>query len=235
MVLAIMQPYLFPYLGYFHLIQACDTFVFYDDVAYIKQGWINRNRLQLGQQEFLFTLPLDNPGSFRLIREIAPHSRLYPDWKSKFLKTLEQSYSKAPYYPEMLQIVTHTLNAESQSIADICRMGIFSICNYLGLNKNWITSSTQFQNNHLHGVERVLDICAQTGATHYINASGGRELYAQEVFARHQLRLSFVHASLPAYTHRNIPALPGLSILDLIAWMPLDELQQALQSYSLEP
>ena len=235
MVLAIMQPYLFPYLGYFHLIHACDTFVFYDDVTYIKQGWINRNRLQLGKQEFLFTLPLDNPGSFRNIREIAPHPRLYPDWKTKFFKTLEQSYGKAPYYTEMLNLVSATLEGEPESIADICRTGILSICDYFGIHKNWIRSSVQFQNDHLHGVDRVLDICQQTRATHYINASGGRVLYTQERFAQQNLRLSFVHSTLPPYTHRTIPALAGLSILDLIAWLPQDELKQSLQSYTLQP
>lgn len=235
MVLAIMQPYLFPYLGYFHLIHACDTFVFYDDVAYIKQGWINRNRLQLGDKEFLFTLPLDNPGSFRKIKDIAAHPRLFPDWKNKFLKTMEQSYAKAPYFQEMHQLASLTLNAEAASIGDICRNGILAVCDYLGIQKNWINSSSQFQNDQLSGVTRVLDICRQTGATHYLNAAGGRALYAQEVFASHHLKLSFVQSSLPTYSHARIPALPGLSILDLIAWIPREELQEALQSYTLEP
>lgn len=234
MMLAIMQPYLFPYLGYFHLIKACDTFVFYDDVSYIKQGWINRNRLQLGSQEFLFTLPLDNAGSFRKIREIPTHTKLYPDWKNKFYKTLDQSYKKAPYFPEMREMVSKTLEAPAESIADICRTGILEICAYLGIEKNWIPSSTVFQNDHLQSVERVLDICKQTKASHYINAAGGRALYAQETFAAQGLKLSFVKSSLPTYSHHSLPALPGLSMLDSIAWLSKEELSIHLNLYQLE-
>ncbi len=136
MNLGIMQPYIFPYLGYFHLIDACDTFVFYDDVSYIKQGWINRNRLQLGSLEYLFTIPLDNPGSFRKICEIPTHPKLFLDWKNKFYKTLEQSYSKAPFYPAMLEIVTNTFNIPAGNIGEICKTSIYQVCDYLNIQKN---------------------------------------------------------------------------------------------------
>jgi len=234
MVLGIMQPYIFPYLGYFHLIDACDTFVFYDDVSYIKQGWINRNRLQLGTQEYLFTIPLDNPGSFRKIHEIPTHPKLFLDWKNKFYKTLEQSYSKAPFYTAMLKIATQTLDTPAENIGEICKTGIYQVCAYLNIQKNWIHSSTQFNNEHLQSVNRVLDICGQTNASHYINASGGRSLYAQEVFQAKGLQLSFVQATLPPYLHNKIPALPGLSILDMIAWVSPEELQHFLKQYKLE-
>jgi hypothetical protein len=234
MVLAIMQPYIFPYPGYFHLIQACDTFVFYDDVNYIKQGWINRNRLQLGDKEFVFTIPLDHSGSFKRICDTTIHPVLFAAWYRKFLLSLEQSYKKAPFYPHMLNLVRSTFDADCNYISDICRKSIQLSAEYLGVSKNWIESSRQFHNDHLSGVDRVLDICRLTGATQYVNAPGGKALYDKQVFQHADLQLSFIRSVLPAYTHNGKPALPGLSILDLIAWLEPDEIRQFLLQYSLE-
>ena len=40
-----MQPYFFPYIGYWQLIHAVDVFVVYDDGKMITNGWIHRNRI----------------------------------------------------------------------------------------------------------------------------------------------------------------------------------------------
>ena len=70
MKLAIMQPYLFPYLGYFQLIAAVDKFVFYDDVNFIKNGWINRNRLLISGKVNYITIPLSGASSFLKINQV---------------------------------------------------------------------------------------------------------------------------------------------------------------------
>lgn len=85
MKIAIMQPYIFPYLGYFQLINAVDKFVFYDDVNYIKGGWINRNQILLNGNKNLFTIPLKNASSFQTISETLIHAELYLIWKKNFL------------------------------------------------------------------------------------------------------------------------------------------------------
>ena len=95
---AIMQPYLFPYLGYFQLVQAVDYFVFYDDVNFIKQGWINRNRVLMNGEDQLFSVPLHKASSFGKINETTIHYAVFSKWKTKFLKSLEQSYGKARHF-----------------------------------------------------------------------------------------------------------------------------------------
>ena len=73
MKLAIMQPYVFPYIGYFQLINAVNKFIFYDDVDYIKQGWINRNQILLNGKAYLFTIPLADASSLRKIKDTGSH------------------------------------------------------------------------------------------------------------------------------------------------------------------
>src|SRR5690606_25926733 len=103
MKLGIMQPYLFPYLGYFQLINAVDKFILLDDVNYIKGGWINRNYLQINNSILGFTVPLQKPSSFKKINEIS----LVPDinWRNKFLKTIHQNYKRSTYYPSFAPIL----------------------------------------------------------------------------------------------------------------------------------
>ena len=82
---AIMQPYIFPYIGYFQLIDAVDTFVFYDDVNFIKRGWINRNKLLVNGEEHMFTVALSNVSQNKLINEILILNK--SDSQNQLLKT----------------------------------------------------------------------------------------------------------------------------------------------------
>ena len=68
--IAIMQPYFFPYIGYFQLINAVDIFVFYDDVNFIKKGWVNRNNVLVNGQAKLITVPLEGASQNLLINQI---------------------------------------------------------------------------------------------------------------------------------------------------------------------
>ena len=87
MKLAIMHPYFFPYLGYFQLIDAVDRFVFYDDVSFIKNGWISKNRILGDGAPIYFTVPLVKKSSNIKINQTVIHQDLFPTWRRKFLKT----------------------------------------------------------------------------------------------------------------------------------------------------
>src|SRR5690348_8607703 len=100
-----MQPYFFPYIGYFQLIRAVDKFIFYDDVAFIKQGWINRNRLLVAGAPYLFSVPLTTPSSFQSIRETKVSREQYGRWEKKFMATLSHCYREAPYREPVTTLV----------------------------------------------------------------------------------------------------------------------------------
>ncbi|RYF78205.1 MAG: hypothetical protein EOO39_02060, partial [Cytophagaceae bacterium] len=116
MTLAIMQPYVLPYIGYIQLLNAVDTFVFYDDVAFINRGWVNRNRLLVNGKDHLFTIPLKDASQNKAIREIelANDSK----WRGKLLKTIEQSYRKAPQYGVVMPMTERIINFQADTIAD---------------------------------------------------------------------------------------------------------------------
>lgn len=216
MTLSVMQPYLFPYIGYFQLLKACDRFVFYDDVNYIRQGWINRNRILVGGQPWLFSVPLDNPSSFRPIREVHVHPRLYPGWRAKFLRTFTQNYSKTPGFPFVMDTLQVVLAPEGGPINVMAANSIRLVWNYLGLSHDWVDSSRNYQNGSLSGQDRVLDICGREGADAYLNLPGGSELYSAASFAAARVRLSFLKPMLVPYPQNSREFVPSLSIVDVL-------------------
>ena len=124
MKLAIMQPYLFPYLAYFQLVNTVDKFVNYDDVSFIKKGWINRNNVLSHGKPFLFSIPVSDISSFRPINKTMTNERLYAVWKKKFFKTLNLNYNKAPYYSKCIAILEAVFSEESEYISHIAFQSI---------------------------------------------------------------------------------------------------------------
>ena len=231
MKLAIMQPYIFPYIGYFQLIKAVDKFVIYDDVNFINRGWINRNRILVNGKDSLFTIPLKEASQNKLINDIDVN---WDDaWKSKWLKTLEQSYKKAPFYQQVLPIIEQTLGQEKTIFSEIIVENLKLINAYLGVTTEIIPSSAIYQNIELKAQNRILDICLQEKANHYINPIGGIELYQKEVFEEKGMQLNFIKSKPVQYPQLKNDFVPWLSILDVLMFNSVEQIQTFLDSYEL--
>lgn len=234
MKLGIMQPYIFPYIGYFQLVNAVDRFVVYDDVAYIKQGWINRNQLLLNGTAFMFTVPLKNASSFTTIAETEINRALYQGWKNKFLKTLEQAYSKAPYYAQVADLVTSVFSNDCRTISDLATKSILATSFYLGIDTEFVLSATQYTNNDLKAKDRVIDICKREHADVYINPIGGKEIYARDDFDNAGLSLNFIRARGISYKQFSNDFVPWLSIIDVMMFNSPETIKGFLNEYDLE-
>ena len=232
MTIVIMQPYLFPYIGYFQLMRAASTFVVYDDVNYIRGGWINRNRWLANGQAAYFTVPIKDASSFRLIAEteIGGDGR----WREKLLRGFEQNYRKAPYYHEAMGLLEPVIRMEEPSIARRAVASLLAVRTYLGLSTTIIESSARFGNARMAGSERVIDVCRQLGADGYVNASGGAELYGKAEFASHGIELKFLRPRRIVYAQPANPFVENLSILDVVAHNSADEVRRFLTEYDLE-
>lgn len=235
MKLAIMQPYLFPYIGYFQLINFVDKFVIYDDVNFIKQGWINRNNILVQGKPFMFTVPLVNQSSFAKIKEIEVNIKLYDSWKKKFLKTIEQSYKKAPYYKEVFDLISNVLDVQGNenSISELATKSLIATSNYLALKTEFVLTSEVYGNQILSGTNRVIDICKKENATHYINPIGGQELYKQDVFEQSGLDLKFIKSLSFSYNQFSLDFVPWLSMIDILMFNSIDQTKLLLDKYVL--
>jgi len=229
MKIAIMQPYIFPYIGYFQLIHAVDKFIIYDDVNFIKQGWINRNRILVADKANYITVPLTNGSSFTQIKDVTISTN--NQWKSTWLKTIYHSYSKASYFKNIFPIIESTLNEDHTFISQLALSSIKAICNYLEISTSLAETSIYYNNHHLKGQERVLDICKQEKCDQYINAIGGNSLYSKEDFQEHSIILKFIQPREIIYQQLTSSFVPWLSIIDILMCNSKKQTQNFLNHY----
>lgn len=229
----IMQPYFFPYIGYFQYICTVDKFVFYDDVAFIKQGWINRNRVLVKGEPFLFTVPVEQVSSFRSIKETKIHQPGFFKWKTGWLKTIEQNYKKAKCFNEVFSLIHAVLEEAPDSIGVLAERSVMSVLVYLNVRLPEFVKVETFKNEHLHGQERVLDICRQLHADVYINPVGGMELYHKDDFRERNTAVYFLQSVQPRYPQFEFPWVPALSIIDVLMHNTVEEVSAMLFNYEL--
>ncbi len=229
--LAVMQPYLFPYIGYFHLMHAVDRFIVLDDVAYIKRGWINRNRILIDGQPARFTLPVRDASQNRPIRA---HERADDErWRARFLRTLESSYHRAPHFVPAFELVTTVLDDPERHLSPWLATSLQRICSYLSLPVKIVPTSSVYGNAGLGKQDRMIDFCRREDATQLVNASGGMPLYAVEDFGAAAIDLRFVRPLFTPYPNARGTFVPALSILDVLMHNHPDEVRERLLTYDL--
>ena len=228
MRLAIMQPYFFPYLGYFQLIHSVDTFVVYDDVNFIKGGWINRNFMLSQGEKSRFTLELSGASPNVCINEIAVGKN-----RRRLLKTISQNYAKAPKFDNVMPLIEEIVMFGDDNLARYVDHSLRKICHYLSLSPKWIISSSLKKDNNLRGQEKVLSICCKLGAKTYVNLPGGRDLYDQDDFKERGINLSFLESEVSEYQQFGSSFVPNLSILDVMMFNDLEECGTLLAGYAI--
>jgi len=231
MKLAIMQPYLFPYIGYFQLIHTVDKFVLLDDVNYIKKGWINRNRILVNGGDFLFTIPLSDASQNKWINQIWIQDD--PKWREKFLKVIQSAYSKAPYFPLVFPLIEKIIGFNKLNLSAYIHNSLKILCDYLQISTPVISSSGIYENRELKGSDRILDICLKEKATEYINPSGGLDLYNREVFKKEGVHLQFLRSLPVNYPQFKNEFVPYLSVIDVLMFNDSSKSRTFLTSFEL--
>ena len=230
MKLAIMQPYFFPYIGYWQLINAVDKYVVYDDVTYIKGGWISRNNILLNNSKHMLTLPLVSPSSFKKINEIDITKEI--KMKEKVIKTIKTAYLKAPYYKDIIPFIERLFDSNT-NIATLNYNAILEINNYLEITTEVLLSSAIEKDNSLKGQDKVLHINKVLGADIYINAIGGKKLYSKDKFEEKNIKLFFLQTGDIKYKQYNDEFIPNLSIIDVLMFNDKKKIQDFLNNYTL--
>lgn len=234
MKVAIMQPYIFPYLGYFQLVHSVDKFVFYDDVNFIKGGWINRNRILINNQPYTFTFSLDKSSSFKPISSILLDINKFEKEKNKLLKSIRQSYTKAPYFKEVMDMLNVFFNNEYSSISQMSIASVKNVCGFLGIeNKFYVSSEDFYESKGMDRAKRLVKITKQLKSDIYINLKGGESLYEKDFFKSNDMELFFMENNLSSYKQFNQEFVEGLSIIDVLMFNSKETIRKYLKDYKL--
>lgn len=228
--IAIMQPYFFPYIGYWQLINAVDIFVLYDDVNFIKKGWINRNNILLNKSKHLITIPLLNVSQNKHINEciISDDDKII----NNIIKTINLAYRKAPYYNLVFPTLEKIIKTKG-SISDLVLKSVLWIKEYLNIDTEIILSSSIGKNNELKGQDKIIEIVKKINGNHYINAIGGQELYDKEIFNNNEIKLNFIKMKEIKYKQFNNEFVPNLSFIDVLMFNSPEEIKNMLGMYEL--
>ena len=230
MTLAIMQPYFLPYIGYWQLLASADRFVVYDNIKYTKQSWINRNRFLRDGEAVFFTLPLKH-GSDAL--DIADRWLADDFDPAALLNPLTSTYRRAPFFAAVLPLLETILAAAPRNLFEFLLRSLRATAAFLDIRTPLIRSSEVAIDHGLKAQEKVLAICRTLGATRYVNAIGGQELYSAAAFAAHGVDLRFVQSHPIIYSQYDRPFVPSLSIVDVMMFNSRDRVRTMLGACDL--
>lgn len=232
MKVSIFQPYLFPYIGYFQLINTADIFVIYDDVQYIKNGWINRNNILIGNKKNLFSFGVSKDHHEKFINQRFYTNSINKD-KKKLLDKINYSYKKAPFYNATFNLIEEILQNEEKNVSAFNSFSLKKICEYLMINTKMVFSSDLDYNKTLKGEDRVISICKMLKGSEYVNSIGGTNLYNEKKFNEANLNLSFLKPSDCKYRQFKSEFIPYLSIIDIIMFNSVGEIKSMLKDFNL--
>lgn len=234
MKLGIMQPYFLPYLGYFALIKHTDEFILFDTVQFIHHGWIERNRIlkQTGGWQYI-AVPLQKHNRNTIIADIKIDNE--QNWKQKILAQLVH-YRKAPYYWTTVRMLNEVFEQDFDSITELDRALLISICRHLGINREFpIFSKMDLAIEQPQAPDEwALHICQALGnVDEYWNPPGGIEFFDRRKYDEAKIKLSFLGVELPPYKQKGDVFEPGLSIIDVMMFNSKEEINQMLDRYVL--
>lgn len=235
MKIAIMQPYFLPYLGYFGLIKHTDQFILLDSVQYIRHGWIDRNRILKPESDWQYIkVPVRKHSRETLISDIFINNE--QDWKFRILGQIQHYKKRAPFFNEVFDLLKSIFTQEYQSIVQLDFMSLKAICEYLGIH----TDLKVFSNMKLTieppnaPDEWALNICkALSGVSEYWNPPGGRDFFDKKKYQDNSIDLKFLKVNLRPYNQRRGEFEEGLSIIDVLMFNGVDEINRMLDDYSL--
>ena len=228
MKVAIMQPYLFPYIGYFQLINSVDAFVIYDNIQFSKKGWINRNRILVNGTDAYITLPLKKDSDYLNVVD----RQLSDDWpqeRKKMLNRITESYRKAPYFAEVFPVIEKAILHEDRNLFGFILHSLQLTCEHLEISTPLVISSSVEIDHSLKAEKKVIALCQALKADTYINPIGGVELYDKAGFKAEGIDLQFLKANAIPYPQLKNEFVPFLSIIDVLMFNSRESLKRIIR------
>ena len=229
----IMQPYFFPYIGYWQLINAVDYFVLLDDVNYITRGYINRNNILVNGNAHRFTIPVKQASQNKLIKDTQFYFSKKD--KNKFLLMLSNAYKKAPQFIDVMPLLERIINYQQEDITSYIHNALKVVMEYLHINTQIYISSKIEKNEDLHGERKIIEICKKLSASVYINPTGGRKLYNRLNFEREGIDLYFLDTRIDSiiYNQNQESFVKNLSLIDVLFFNDVEKIKNFLQEFDL--
>lgn len=220
MRMGIMQPYFFPYLGYFSLIASVDKWIVFDVTQYTPKTWMNRNRIlhpKVGWQ--YVTVPLSN--SSISIKTTEAKVLNFGDTKQSIIGKLSHYKRTAPYFCQVNKVVQQAFDGSlDDSLVSLNVSALCAVCDYLKIPFSYqICSKLTLEFPPKLGAgEWAPYLCQALGASEYVNPAGGRDIFDMSVFQQRGITLYFAEFAEFKYMTPSYSYEPNLSVIDVMMW-----------------
>lgn len=251
MSIAVMQPYFFPYLGYFQLLHAADNLILYPHVQYVHRSFVSRNRYLRSQTEQPYFGPqIEKQGRRGLISGVKVRGN--QEWREKTLARIRNNYSRAPFFKQVEKLFSEIILYPSDFLAEINTYGILLICEYLGLEhkldlnvgryleiERELSLETQEKTDNSVALDekhrRIIKLCTVNKTSTYINPIGGKQIYNVDLLARNNVKIRFLKSLLPAYPQQRVKSfVPAMSIIDILFNCEKEHILEMLNEYEID-
>jgi hypothetical protein len=234
MKLGIMQPYFFPYIGYFSLISATDKWVIFDDIQYIRHGWVNRNRILHPVNGWQYIImPLKQHARDTHICNIETLETY--NWRNKIIGQLAHYKKKAPYFEETMFILSKCFEHNESNLSKFNTYYLKTICEYLEIMFDYsIFSEMELDLKEVsHPGDWALEISTRLSAAEYINPFSGKDIFDKIKFDKRNINLLFLKMKPYCYSQKRDEFIQDLSIIDIMMWNSKEEIKDMLKMYEL--
>ncbi len=231
MKIAIMQPYFFPYIGYFQLMAVVDEFIILDDVNYIKRGWINRNRILLDGKEKYITKPIRGASQNKLIKDL----QFVDDavYSENMLRTISYAFRKSAFYLESEELIRDIILNPELKVVDYLEYSLTRLSEKLGINVKISRASAYRNMIHSSGQEGIIELCKILGCESYFNAIGGKKLYDNGSFLSEGIKLNFVKTNFEKMKAISKSGFLEYSILEMMADHEIEVVKDLLTCFDV--
>lgn len=227
-----MQPYFFPYIGYFQLINAVNEFIIYDNIEFSRKGWVQRNRVLSGNSEAFISLPIKK-GSDYLDIDKRFLADSWPIEREKMLNKLKETYKISPMFSDVYPILDHSLRSNELNLFRFLVTSLQTVMEYLDIKTPLIVSSSIDIDHKLKAEDKVLALVKKRNAGTYINPIGGLEFYSKQRFKNNGINLRFLKANNIEYPQFKNQFIPFLSIIDVMMFNTKAQIKDYLKQYTL--
>ncbi len=234
MKLGIMQPYFFPYIGYFSLIKNTDRFVFFDTPQYVTRSWMNRNRILNANGEVAYiTVPLHKAPQDTAIKDMRIDNS--QAWPSSMTARFVHYKKYAPYYRQVTEFFREALLQPFSSLAELNIETTKVVCRRLGIETQFDTfSEMDLKIGPVAAPDEwALNITKELGYGTYVNPPGGKSFFDGEKYRASGIELQFLQAELRPYEQCIGRFEPGLSILDVMMFNSVEAIRDMLGEFQL--
>lgn len=230
--IGIMQPYFFPYIGYWQLLAMSDVFVVYDDGLYRKNGWIHRNRILGFGEPLTIATEIHSKSCSRRINETQRMAT--PFRVEKLIRSITMRYAKAPHFRPTMDVIEPLLRSPEPDLVTYLVASLRGVMAYIGIDTPLMMSSAVPKDGLEGVVDKVERICKTVGILNYVNPPNGEALYDRQDFAARGLKLQFLHRNADiAYPQFGGEFVPDLSIIDVMMFNSPEEIRALLTRYTL--